>query len=167
MMPKQRPGKSKQDYHTPRELLDAVKKRLCIRDFVCDLAASPENTACDAYITEAQDSLVTDWPITHGGWCWLNPPFANIEPWVAKAANAAPHGTQTVMLLPASVGANWWKAFVEPYAYVSFLNGRLCFITDWREQGFTSKPLYPKDCALLVYSNWGFRGHEIWTWSNE
>lgn len=164
MMPKQKPGKSKQDYHTPKELLEAVKQRLCITDFTWDLAASVEDAVCADFYTEEDDSLVCDWPKTYGGWCWLNPPYADIEPWVAKAANSTAHGAQTVMLVPASVGANWWKTFVEPFSYQVFLNGRLCFIPDWREQGFKSKPLYPKDCALLLYSTWSFRGNEIWSW---
>ena len=164
MMPKQKPGKSKQDYQTPVALLDAVKRRLQIVDFRCDLAADSKNHVCLPYITEEKASLVADWPETKGGWCWLNPPFGDIEPWVAKAANASQNGTQVVMLVPASVGANWWRTWVEHYAYVSFLNGRLCFIPDWKEQGFKSPPLYPKDCAILLYSNWSFLGHEIWSW---
>ena len=163
-MPAQKPGKSKQDYQTPVEFIEAVKRRLGVSDFVIDLAADRHNTVAEAYITEEEDSLVTDWPNTRNGWAWLNPPYSDIEPWVAKAANATAHGCQTVMLVPASVGANWWKTFVEPFAYTVFLNGRLCFIPDWREQGFKSKPLYPKDCALLLYSNWMFRGSEIWSW---
>lgn len=181
MMPKQRPGKSRQDYQTPKELLFAIKKRLQIDEFEIDLAADDTNAVCTPYITEEMDSLVVDWPLTEGGWCWLNPPFGDIEPWVAKAANASQNGTQVVMLVPASVGANWWRTWVEPYAYVSFLNGRLCFIPDWETRmvwseelnefggselvrEFKSPPLYPKDCAVLLYSTWGFLGHEIWSW---
>lgn len=167
MMPIQKPGKSKQNYQTPIELLNAVRKRLQIADFVCDLAADEQNAVCNQFIDEEQDSLVMDWPQTDGGWCWLNPPYSDIEPWVAKAKNASHNGTQTVMLVPASVGSNWWREYVEPWAYQSFLNGRLCFIPDWKEQGFKSPPLYPKDCAILLYSTWGFLGHDIWSWKNE
>ncbi len=38
--PKQKPGRSKQDYGTPPEFLDAVKARFRIEAFDCDLAAS-------------------------------------------------------------------------------------------------------------------------------
>lgn len=173
-MPVQRPGKSKQNYQTPIELLKAIKLRFKIDEFAWDLAADKENTVVPTffpgqsqleqkrYYNEADDSLTQSW--TKGGWNWCNPPYADIEPWVAKAAREAQAGAQTVMLVPASVGSNYWRIWVEPYAYQSFLNGRLCFIPDWQAQGFKSPPLYPKDCALLLYTPWGFIGHEIWNW---
>lgn len=163
-MPVQKPGLSKQDYCTPPELLIAIKKRLHIEKFSVDLAASHENKVADMRYTEEDDALVQPWNIVQGGWGWCNPPFADIGDWVAKAAHEAMKGAQTVMLLPASSGANWFKDWVEPYAYVSYLNGRLCFIPNWRELGFKSKPLYPKDTMLCFYHPWGFTGHEIWEW---
>lgn len=162
-MPAQKPGKSKQDYQTPLEFIKAVEQRLCITEFSIDLAASKENTIADIFYTEEDDSL-SDIKWNWGGWAWLNPPFSHIEPWVEKAVREAALGAHIAMLVPASVGANWWRSYVEPFAYQSFLNGRLCFIPDWREQGFKSAPLYPKDCALLLYTPWGFRGTEIWSW---
>lgn len=161
-MPRQKPGLSKQDYQTPKELLDAVRKRLKIIDFAWDLAADSSNSVTTKFYDEEADSLTQPWNL--GGWNWCNPPYAKIEPWVAKAAHEAQLGAQTVMIVPASVGANWWREWVEPYAFVSFLNGRLCFIPDWKEVGFKTKPLYPKDCAILLYTPWNFVGHEIWNW---
>lgn len=159
--PAQQPGKSKQDYTTPRELLTAVKRRLHIReDFCVDLAASKENAVCDFYYSE-EDSAFDEsnywhWRESEGQWAWCNPPFADISPWVEKAAHEAKHGANIVMLIPASVGSNWWRDWVEPYAYQVFLNGRLTF-------GGCSDP-YPKDTALLLYTSWGFRGTEVWDW---
>ena len=166
MMPVQKPGKSKQDYCTPLEFIKAVEHRLHAK-FVIDLAASKENTVADIFYTEADDSLTPDLKWDWGGWAFLNPPYADIAPWVFKAAVEARLGAHIAMLVPASVGANWWRDYVEPNAYQVFLNGRLCFIPDWKEQGFKSEPLYPKDCALLLYTPWGFLGHEIWMWKNE
>lgn len=161
-MPKQKPGKSKQDYGTPPEFLAAVKNRLCIENFGIDLAASNENAVCPRYFNEAFDSLRDNvtWDckgaIADSHWSWLNPPFANITPWVAKAAKEAQHGAHVAILVPASVGANWWRDWVEPYAYQTFLNGRLQFVG--------TEGLYPKDCALLLYTPWQFMGHDIWNW---
>lgn len=175
-MPAQRPGKSKQNYQTPKALLDAVKKRLHITEFAMDLAADADNTVAEAYYSEADDSLTQPWALWGGEWSWCNPPYADIEPWVAKATNESLNGAQTVMLVPASVGANWWRTWVEPYAFQSFLNGRLCFIPDWKDHtkidkdtglvvpAFKQRPLYPKDCAILLYTPWNFIGHEIWSW---
>lgn len=161
--PKQRPGQSKQDYCTPPEFLSAVKNRLKIGNFDIDLAASAENAVCANYYDEEDDALADNnpWMVTQGGWAWLNPPFAHIAPWVEKAAKESWNGAHIAMLVPASVGANWWGEWVEPYAYQSFLNGRLAFMPD------KPKWLYPKDTALLLYHPWSFTGHEIWTWRNE
>lgn len=153
-MPKQKPGRSRQDYGTPPELLYALKKRLHIHEFSIDLAASPENAVASQYYTEADDALVQDW--VFNGWAWLNPPFGDIEPWVAKAANEAEKGANIVMLVPASVGSNWWSAYVEHYSYQLFLNPRLTFV------GETTP--YPKDCALLLYTPLGLTGNECWRW---
>ena len=155
-MPQQKPGKSRQDYGTPPELLEAVKKRLHIREFAIDLAASYENSVASQFYHEQDSALEEDNGWVFNGWCWLNPPYSNIAPWVEKAAKEAQHGTQIAVLIPASVGANWWRDWVEPYSYQSFLNGRLTFV------GETTP--YPKDCALLLYHPWQFTGHEIWNW---
>jgi phage N-6-adenine-methyltransferase len=157
-MPKQKPGQSKQDYQTPPEFLAAVKNRLRIADFGLDIAASPENAVCSTFYTEEDNALDPRCVWACEGWSWLNPPYANIEDWVFKAASEARLGAYITMLVPASVGANWWRDFVNPYAYVSFLNGRLKFVG--------CKDYYPKDCALLLYTPWEFAGNEIWYWRN-
>ena len=157
-MPEQKPGRSKQDYGTPKEFLDAVKKRLHITDFSVDLAADEHNRVCQAYFDKDFDALRDDvtWNHHDGRWAWCNPPYGKIEPWVEKAATESMKGAHIAMLIPASVGANWWRTWVESYAYQSYLNGRIQFV------GATD--LYPKDCALLLYTPWGFTGHEIWNW---
>ena len=157
-MPKQKPGKSKQDYQTPKEFLDAVRDRLLIGVFAMDLAATKENSVALDYISleEGQDSLSDQQSWVSEGWAWLNPPYSHIEPWVKKAAGEADYGAHIAMLVPASVGANWWRDWVEPYAYIAFLNGRLTFPPE-------TKP-YPKDLALLLYTPWGFTGNEVWDW---
>lgn len=160
IMPPQKPGRSKQDYVTPDEFISAVKHRLRIQAFTADLAADMFNTKAAFCWTEEDNSLVQDWHVWGPEqWLWLNPPYAHIAPWVEKCANEAGLGSNIACLVPASVGANWWKQWVTPFAYISFLNGRLTF------EGETSP--YPKDCALLLYTPWGFTGNEIWTWGDQ
>lgn len=153
-MPAQKPGKSEQVVATPQNLLDAVKDRLKIVDFSLDVAADDVNHVCGRYLTEAEDGLIQDWILS--GWNWCNPPFGQLEQWTSKAAHESMKGASTAMLVPASVGSNWWLTWVEGYAYQSFLNGRITFVGH-------DKP-YPKDCAILLYTPWGFCGHEIWNW---
>lgn len=156
--PAQRRGSSKQDYGTPPELLRAVRHRLQIDDFIVDVAASKENAVCDNFYTEEDDGLSQSWGYreTQGGWAWCNPPYSDITPWVATAVEEARRGANIAMLLPASVGSNWWRDYVQHQAYKVYLNGRLTFVG-------CSDP-YPKDCALLLYTPWGFNGEEVWEW---
>lgn len=158
-MPQQKPGKSEQVVSTPDVLIKAVKFRLNITKFDCDLAASTDNTKCSVYYNEKDNALIQPWKMG-AGWNWCNPPYADIEPWVAKAfEETIGKGAMTAMLVPASVGANWWADYVDRIAHVLFLNGRVTF--DGHD-----KP-YPKDLALLLYSPIVFGGYEVWNWRKE
>lgn len=196
-MPAQQPATSKQDYRTEIELLTAVKRRLGINEFDCDLAADADNTVADVYYDRETNALAAGNSWKQGnGWNWLNPEFGMIEPFVKKAwqESTAPqqegggvcnyNGAKTVVLVPAGVGANWWRDYVHNKANVVFLNGRLCFIPDWETQlfglgeafdkhtgedlvgqrKFPTKPLYPKDCALLWYHPHTIGSYDVWTW---
>jgi hypothetical protein len=64
---------------------------------------------------------------------------------------------QIVVLVPASVGSNWWKEHVHREAWVLFLNRRITF------EGHTAG--YPKDLALIVYGpDKAGCGYDIWDW---
>lgn len=153
--PRQKPGRSKQDYGTPPAFLEAVKTRLGVEHFDCDLAASAANAVCWRYIDQDEDALeADDWKFG-SGWNWLNPPYADIGPWVKKAHYEwFVREVQTAVLIPASVGSNWWRDFVHEKCCVQLLNGRIKFVgaKDW----------YPKDCALLLYGH--DPGYDVWTW---
>lgn len=160
-MPSQRPGKSEQVVLTPREFLVAVEHRLGISKFDFDLAASEDNKVTLeplAYYDEEMDALIQPWTVGTG-WNWCNPPYAKIGPWVEKAWDEMLLGAKTAMLVPASVGSNWWRGDVDGIAHVLFLNGRLTFV------GHTSP--YPKDLALLLYSRAVRGGYECWNWRLE
>jgi DNA (cytosine-5)-methyltransferase 1 len=156
-MPRQKPGRSKQDYQTPPEFIAAVKRKLRIREFDIDLAASAENAQAESYIDEEINSLnpYIYWDeYNEGGWSWLNPPFSNIRPWVEKAMLST---SKIAVLVPASVGSNWWREYVHEVATVLFLNGRLTFVG-------ASAPC-PKDCALLLYNAGPSADlYYIWEW---
>lgn len=152
-VPKQKPGQSKQDYQTPPEFLVALKNRLGIQDFDIDLAASKENAVCLSYYDEEMDSLKQSW--VRKGWGFCNPPYANIRPWVKKACDEVQKGAKVAILVPAAVGANWWRDYVDQQASVWFLNGRLTFVG-------AAGP-YPKDCAVLLYGPF-HPVYSVWNW---
>jgi phage N-6-adenine-methyltransferase len=152
-MPRQRPGKSSQGYCTPIVFLQAVKDRLGIDAFACDLAASVENSVAAKCYTKRTNSLEQPWNL--GGWNWLNPPFADIEPWVRKAHRESLLGAKTAMLLPAAVGSNWWNEWVHGKAYVLFASPRITFVGE-------DDP-YVKDCALLLFADLA-PSYACWRW---
>lgn len=155
-MPIQKPGRSEQSVCTPIEFLQAVKLRLGIDTFTCDLAASRENTVARKFYSKAVNSLEQSWNLS--GHNWLNPEYKDITPWVKKAWEESRHGAKTAVLVPASVGANWFRDYVFGKSDVLFLNGRLTFI------GHTQP--YPKDLMLLLYAPQNFFHCDVWTWAD-
>lgn len=153
-MPPQKPGKSEQSVATPPEFIRAAKRRLGIDEFAIDLAADDNNRITHTYYGEDTDSLKQSW--LWDGWCWLNPPYTDIKPWVEKAWNESRYGAHIAVLVPAAVGSNWWRNHVEGKAYITYLNGRITFV------GHTTS--YPKDLALLLYAPFLEGGHTTWRW---
>ncbi len=152
VMPVQKPGLSKQDYSTPDEFIAAVKSKLGIEEFCVDLAASQDNTKARMYFSERDNALVHPWwQFTR--WAWLNPPFANIALWAKKCSES---GIKIAFLVPAAVGSNWFRDYVDGKALVLLLNGRLSF------DGIAP---YPKDCILCLYG--AEPGYEVWDWRKQ
>jgi len=152
--PPQKPGRSRQDYQTPPAFLRAVERMLNIPGFDLDLAATRETSVAPSCLTPEQDALTVNWPVI-AGWAWLNPPYARLEPWVARCAFFATLGMRLAVLLPAGVGTRWYATHVHGHAFVLFLRPRLTFV------GETAP--YPKDLLLALYD--GPRiGAAPWDW---
>lgn len=159
-MPEQKPHRSKQNYATPENFIEATKRRLGIQAFAHDFAADASNTTAETFFDEARDALsVSDWAsYCRSGWGWLNPPFTAIRPWARKCAEAKAAGGSIALLVPAAVGSNWFRDHVDGQALVLLLNGRLAFMPD------KPKWLYPKDTILALYSRNVRPGYEVWSW---
>lgn len=167
-------NKETQDTGTPLDFFNVIKEEFAPQ---WDLAAHRYNTKCDNFISLdglklpeqsrfpiQADSLAYPWYTLSDGWLWLNPPFAKIEPWVAKAYMERLKGAKILVLVPASVDSNWFEDWVENKATeVRFLNPRLKFV------GHTNA--YPKPLMLIVYDGdadeeavthfWQFRWKEF------
>ena len=153
--PKQKPHRSKQNYATPKEFLAAVEKRFGHLGF--DLAAEPETCAANpgCFFSKDDNALSQDWSeINDGRFCWLNPPFGNIARFAEKCAIESEKGVRILMLVPASVGSNWFRDHVLGKAMVFGLNPRM---------SFDGVAMYPKDLMLCVYAN-GVHGFSQWRW---
>jgi hypothetical protein len=154
-MPAQKPGASRQDYATPRKFIWAVETEL--GPILFDLAAHENNHVVPDYFGPgspyAEDALEANWTQLPSGLLWLNPPYADIAPWARKALFS---GRRIAMLVPASVGSNWYWDYVAPYAQVSCLSPRL---------SFDGKAPYPKDLILAVYGGGSIsHGFRRWVW---
>ncbi len=156
-LPDQKPGRSEQTVCTPRDFLDAVENRFGRIQWDC--AATRDNGVTHNMLSyfgpdhvnpDNRDGLTALWTSDCLHWC--NPPFSKIGPWVEKAASS---GANVLMLLPASVGSEWFAAHVHRKAYVLALSPRLTF------NGHTDP--YPKDLMLLVYGA-GLYGFDCWRW---
>lgn len=165
-MPMQKPGRSKQDYGTPREFLRAVEDMLG-EPIIFDLAASDHNRKAPSWYTQKDDALSQPWHKIHkdfgkacaglpaaSGWLWLNPPFGNIGKWASKCREEKDLGAKILFLVPASVGSNWFRDHVHGHATVLALNPRLIF------EGETNG--FPKDLMLCLYGLPPV--FEVWPW---
>lgn len=166
--PKQKPGRSKQDYATPDDFIAAVKVKLGITRFAHDFAADASNRKAPTHFDIEMDALsVPRWelslranccPVSRECWGWLNPPFKRIAPWAMRCAMTREAGGQMAFLVPAAVGSNWFKQYVHGHALVLALNGRIHFDPTRPTWGF------PKDCILALYSPHILPGFDVWTW---
>jgi len=163
-MPRQRPHRSEQAVGTPRAFLDAVEERFGIIDW--DLAATAANAVTGKYLgpgaSRGEDSLAVDWamlPHQSPGRFWLNPPFGKIAPFAKKCAEQAPAIDGSIlMLVPASVGTNWFAEHVHRKALVLALRPRLTFVG--------SEDPFPKDLMLCVWGRWVVPAFETWRWNS-
>jgi phage N-6-adenine-methyltransferase len=124
--------------------------------FTLDAAASHENAKCDRYFTRDDDGLAMAWT---GQRVWVNPPFSDLNAWVAKASLEAARCPVIVMLVPASrTEQAWWQDHIEPHRdrpgsplRVEFLRGRRRFVRAGAESiGPNERP--PFGCCLLIWS---------------
>lgn len=161
-MPEQKPRRSKQDFATPADFIQAAKRRLGIEAFAFDFAADSSNHKAPAWWSESHDALSKtpqQWAeVCRGGWGWLNPPFTTIGPWAARCVESMTWGANIAFLVPAAVGSNWFRDYVHGHALVLGLNGRLCFMVDRPTWG------YPKDCILCLFTLDQPPGFEVWNW---
>jgi hypothetical protein len=104
--------------------------------------------------TYEQDGLAQSWACER---VWCNPPYSDIEPWVAKARIAG--AELVVMLLPANrTEQGWWQRQVEPFRdrgrglRVEFLPGRPRFIRYGHDR-VEPNQRPPFGCCLLIWGD--------------
>lgn len=100
-----------------------------------------------------QDGLALPWQ----GKVWLNPPYSRPAPWLARAAQHQLDGGETLALVPAAVGSDYWRIHVWPFASVCFLNPRPKF-----SSLHAGSSCHLRDCAVLHFGEDRDRFAQIW-----
>jgi hypothetical protein len=160
-MPEQKPGKSRQDYGTPDDFLDALELRF--GELTWDCAADADNAVAGGdrfFSKDGESAFDADWRrFKRTDLLYMNPEFSGIAhlwaPLVAKWTTELPW-LRLLMLTPAALGSEWYRKHVEDKAMVLPLNPRLTFVGE--------KDPYPKDLMLSCFG-FGVTGVKQWRWA--
>lgn len=98
--------------------------------FTLDAAADSSNAKCVRYYDLEKNALAQPWAEDAGaGAVWCNPPYSDIDPFVAKALAESARGAVVVILLPARTDRPWFHAILaaQPRCEIWFCRGRLRF----------------------------------------
>jgi len=118
---KEKPAVSKDSWETPTAFFDYWDNYY---KFELDVAASAENYKGPFFIDAEMNGLTETW----GRVNWCNPPFSLKSEFIAKAQIEAYRGNTTLMLLPASTGAEWFVRMMVGLNKLFFIGGRLKFV---------------------------------------
>ena len=110
------------EWATPDEIYQKLDAEF---HFDLDPASTDENHKTDMYYTREQDGLKCSW----GGYrVFCNPPYSQIEKWVAKAFyEAHKDNTVVVLLIPARTDTRYFHNYIMHRSEIRFVKGRLKF----------------------------------------
>jgi DNA (cytosine-5)-methyltransferase 1 len=131
------------NYGTPEDLYLSLNTRF---RFQLDPCAWPSNRLkTPTFHTEADNGLSKPWL---PGPVFVNPPYSNVTPWLAKADLESLVGVLSIVLVRHDPSTKWWNNWVEGKALVIPIPYRLKFV-DYD----TGKPsgTYNFPNCLLVY----------------
>ena len=107
----------------------------------------------DPCIAEDKATMDTNGLYIEWGNCnFVNPPYSDVDKWVAKSYQECLKGKKVIMLIPSRTDTNWWHTYIEGIAITRFVKGRLIFGNDaywswvWEQPIINGKPnsLYKK-----------------------
>jgi len=136
----------KDEWATPQDLFDELDAEF---GFDLDVCASNGNAKCKDHFTAEDDGLGQEWT----GTCWMNPPYSEVEDWMAKARAAGENGAIVVCLVPSRTDVGWFWDYAR-HGEVRFLRGRLHFVDNEENTGPAPFP-----SALVVF---GHKPKVVW-----
>jgi phage N-6-adenine-methyltransferase len=111
------------EWATPQPFFDRLNAEF---HFDLDTAASLGNRKCAEFLGPGGlvgDGLISEWD----GVCWCNPPYSQIDRWVAKAHAESLKGATVVMLIPARTDTRYWHSYIMRASEIRLVKGRLKF----------------------------------------
>lgn len=114
---------STDDWATPPEFIAHLEAEFGKLDL--DPCATDDTAVADHYYTKVEDGLSQPWE----GLTFVNPPYSNVLPWVAKAIAEREAGrARSLLLLPNNTDTAWFHDLVLKKCHVRFLRGRIAFL---------------------------------------
>lgn len=98
------------NWATPFDFFNGLAE---IFKFGLDTCADDGNYKCKKYLTRREDSLACHWLVNHDEWTWCNPPYSLKWRFIDKAIEQYARGTRSVLLLPNSTEAAWFKHLIR------------------------------------------------------
>lgn len=116
----------KQDWRTPPELFQLLDNEF---DFEVDGAATKEDTLCDLHVSDAfSERSEHAWSPSCDS-VFVNPPYANLDPWINLFCDWADIGKNLVVaLLPAKCDTGWFALCCQTAHEIRLMKGRVQFI---------------------------------------
>lgn len=104
-------------------------------------------------IRRGEDGLSLDWT----GKVFLNPPYSEPSPWLARAALHARQGGEVLAIVNAACGTSYWMRHVWPHCRVCFLAPRPKFSRPGGKETWNTN-----ESAVLYYGPNRQRFREVW-----
>lgn len=110
------------EWSTPQSFFDALDAEF---HFDLDACGNADNHKCERYFSREQDGLSADWG---GARVFCNPPYSEIEKWVAKAFyEGKKDDTVVVLLIPSRTDTRYFHNYIMNRSEIRFVKGRLKF----------------------------------------
>ena len=136
--------KETDELETPPWLWDQLS---AVFNFTVDACATEGNSFCRTYCT-IEDSFLTAEGLEDET-IWLNPPYSNPGPFLAKAHYWAERGATTIALVKGDPSTKWWVLNVSNKATVFWIPTRIKFYLNGEPMEHAAS--FPS--VLLIY--WG------------
>jgi site-specific DNA-methyltransferase (adenine-specific) len=114
------------EWPTDQAVVDDLGERF--GPFMLDVAATPTNAKAPRFFTLLDNGLAQSWHVDSGA-VWCNPPYSDVEAWIAKGLEESARGVVVVFLLPARTDTRWFHMVLaaQSRCRILFARGRLRF----------------------------------------